>query len=318
MARRSNLVRVTVGGVVSLLALTVACNVGDGDKGSVSTPDADGETPSAPLPPNSTGATESDAASDTGTETTSAQGALRIVDLSSTVSVLTGGRREATDSETVTFIAIVTDSRGLDAIAGGQLLDDTGATYGAFGAGAQKGTYTVTIGWDDANRIRPLDFGPQNAEREFVAKFFDNGGDVATAKIKLRLACRAGDKSLVDACGGQCVDWRTDPEHCGGCKPCAIGLECKSSACSQPTLDSDGRTSCISVASVLPKTTCNDVCATIGKTCLDPFFEILGKTSYSYMSDACSAVDNSKTSLDCARAVDGLARKFVTFDCICE
>lgn len=276
-------------------------------------PTADGGAQST-LPSNPTGSVEGDAASgigaeDAGGDATSAQGALHIVSLSSTVGVLTGGKLESTDSDTVTFIAIVTNTRGLDAIAGGQLIDDTGATYGAFGAGAQKGTYTATIGWKEMNQIRALDFSAAGGEREFTAKFFDNDGDVATAKIKLKLACKAHDKTLMDACSGACVDWRVDPEHCGGCQACGLGFACKSSVCSPPTLNPEGVTNCISRASVLPATTCNDVCAIFGEIC---------SGGYYYKSACKSNFFDDIRDFDCAYPVGNLPADYDVYHCGCD
>lgn len=58
----------------------------------------------------------------------------------------------------------MTDTKGLDTIAGGQLKDPDGHTYGAFGAGSTKGTYTVTVDWTSVNSTFPIDFGGTGGE----------------------------------------------------------------------------------------------------------------------------------------------------------
>jgi hypothetical protein len=121
------------------------------------------------------------------------QGGLKIVSFASTVSRLT-------DMQQVQFIAVVTDALGIDAIAGGTLTDETGATYGGFSAGAQKGAYSVTLDWAMVNQVRTLDFVSPGQTRTFTANFFDNAGATASASVQVTFYC--GANSELGACGG--------------------------------------------------------------------------------------------------------------------
>jgi hypothetical protein len=205
----------------------------------------------------------------------SPNGVLDIVSLTTTVQTVTGGHPSATESSSVVFVAIVTDGNGLDTIAGGQLLDDQGTTYGSFSTGSTKGTYTSSLTWDQMNQGRAIDFtNDAPGQRKFVAKFFDNAGNVAAASLPIALQCRADPPGvafpdmLVGACGGECTD--TDSgDHCGSCSNvCPKGELCTQGACA-PAVTADQRTSCVKVSAVSSDTTCTDVCAAVGLSCRD-------------------------------------------------
>lgn len=149
---------------------------------------------------------------------TSNNGELSILSITPTSPTMTGGAPLPTESLGITFIAIVTDTAGLDAIAGGQLMDESGATFAAFGAGANKGTYSATLDWVAMNTIHAAEFGLEGGTRTFVAKFFDNHKNEATAQVEIKLACRsAKTKGLLGACGGACIDVSRDANNCGTC-----------------------------------------------------------------------------------------------------
>lgn len=194
-----------------------------------------------------------------GADGSGSNGPLSIVSLTSTVAAITSNVNLAPGAaDSVTFIAIVTDTAGLDAIAGGTLMDDGGATYGAFGAGSQKGTYSLTETWGQLNQVRALDFSPPGTARKFVAKFFDNSGTSVTASIPLQLHCgTAHDQS---ACTGVCVDLQVDPANCGSCgHACAATQGCRGATCREASF-----TAC---AEDSGSSTCEEVCKAQGKEC---------------------------------------------------
>lgn len=207
----------------------------------------------------------------TGGGTGGHNGALSIVALSSTVPTITGGHPGATETDTVTFVAIVTDIAGLDTIAGGKLIDDMNHTYGAFGAGANKGTYNLSLTWSQINQVSPIDttVGPK---RTFTAQFFDNQNNTATASVDIALACREF-LGLVGACAGVCADIKADGSNCGACgHPCSKGMICGNSTCVNPHFGSipgntDTYTDCLAVYTVPSGTTCVDICNEVGLNC---------------------------------------------------
>ncbi|HUJ59951.1 MAG TPA: hypothetical protein VLX92_15710 [Kofleriaceae bacterium] len=161
------------------------------------------------------------------------------------------------DPTSADLVAIVTDSAGLDTIAGGTLTDASHATYGAFGAGAQKGTYTATVDWATATQAVPLDFGAGGTTRSLTATFFDNDGNMATASIDLGFFCNPTATS--GACGGVCTDF-TASASCGGCgNACGEHAACLDEACQPAQLTAcekhDG------------STTCSDICGELGQSC---------------------------------------------------
>lgn len=209
----------------------------------------------------------------------SPSGELRIATLNVTAPTLTGGVPTATESAATTFIAIVTDVHGLDAIAGGQLMDDRGTVYAPFGAGANKGTYSATIDFATINSLRPMTFGA-NATRVFVAKFFDNVGNEATASVTVSLACRHPVAGLTGAVNGVCIDSSKDARACGPTATvCVAGQACVQGVCG-PVPESTvfkGYSICLPVVSVQPGTTCTQICASqAGTSCATDKPETLG------------------------------------------
>lgn len=160
----------------------------------------------------------------------SPNGQLKIVSMSSTVPSITSEKDVSPSApHDVTFVAIVTDTNGLSAIAGGTLVDDTGKTYGAFGAGAEKGTYALALTWTQITTVSPLTFEPKGLTRSFTARFFDNAGNTAEASVPLSFYC--GSKHEYWACSGACMN---PPKHqaCGcAAKACAGDEVCTGGAC---------------------------------------------------------------------------------------
>jgi hypothetical protein len=206
-----------------------------------------------------TGSGGSDSGSNPGSN-----GVLTIAALTATVSTLTGGAPLATESNSATFTAIVTDSLGLDSLAGGQLLDDTGLTYAAFGTGAGKGTYVATITWSGIDQTRAITFVASGA-RTFIAKFFDNQGNTATASLQMNLACRDAD-GLVDSCGGVCTQLSTFYANCGTCgHVCKNDEACMGGTCA--SLAVLGTSACFAESTMNYNETCSDFCTAGGLTC---------------------------------------------------
>jgi hypothetical protein len=190
-------------------------------------------------------------------------GTLSVVSLTSTSQRLTGGKPLPTETESVTFVAIVIDGKGLDHIAGGHLVDESGATYAPFGAGATKGTYAATLTFAAMNQVRIADFPVGGGSRKFSARFFDNDGNTATASIDLALACRDERFGLVGSCGGICTDVATDGSSCGKCgTACGAGQRCNAGLCGAQTADE-----CLHKRWFGPNTTCAAVCAQRGEAC---------------------------------------------------
>lgn len=243
-------------GAAVAAAMSISCS-------SSSSPGAaSGATSSTASPPPPPPALVPPSAGDGGRDA-----ALSVVSLTSTTTVLTGGAASSSEADTVTFVAIVTDAKGLDNIAGGQLLDDAGTTYGAFGTGSTKGTYASTVSWTQVNQGRPIEHGTSGGTRVFVAKFFDNDGNVASASLSLSLHCRIDAASLGGACGGTCTTLDVG-DHCGTCAPCAKGKTCASSSCTvlAPPAGND-QTPCTPAKTLSTGSTCGDVCAATGRLC---------------------------------------------------
>jgi hypothetical protein len=264
---------------LGLAVAAVACTTGSGPDGSAPPVGSDVADGSVGAPGDGGGSSEADAASPSASST-SANGELSIVHVASTVKTITENA-DSTESDSAQFVAIVTDKAGLDAIAGGTLEDDTGATYGAFSAGANKGTYVASVTFEQINSIRRIDFPQAGGARTFVIRFIDNAGNVVTASMPLDLRCRlrpAGygqsiDPSvagLVGACGGKCTDLNDDPDNCGGCgNPACAPFNAGASigniqACLGGACATQEQTSaCIDVRAQ-PAQTCDAVCASLG------------------------------------------------------
>jgi hypothetical protein len=209
-----------------------------GTDGPVSTKDA--ETDSRDTNPNS-----------------DASAAIKILSLSSTASRLTSSP-SASGATSANIIAIVTDTSGLDNIAGGQLMGEGGVTYAAFGASSEKGTYTATIDWTGVNQESALSFAPPGGSRTFTAKFFDNAGSTATASISIDFFCNP--TSTTGACEGTCTDF-TANESCGGCtSACGAGEQCVDQSCQMV-----GFADCMTPSATTA--TCASVCASAGQSC---------------------------------------------------
>jgi hypothetical protein len=197
----------------------------------------------------------------------SSNGELKILSLTPTSQTMTGGTPLPTETGAVTFIAIVTDAAGLDAIAGGQLMDDSGATFAAFGAGANKGTYTATITWEAMATIHAADFGVSGGKRTFVAKFFDNHANEAKAAVDINLACRAASKEAISSCGGVCASTVHDPKNCGACGTVCSSNTCVTSKCTlsfaeDPANPSIVQSACAPPSAFAPGTMCQSLCTT--------------------------------------------------------
>lgn len=231
-----------------------------------------------------------------------ASAGLQIVSLTATVSTLFA-MSSTTDSDMTTFIAIVTDDSGLDAIAGGSLLDDQGSSYAAFGAAATKGTYTASVTWTDINRVRSIQFDVAPGARTFVAKFFDNAGRVTTTKLPISFRCGSSSQaSSVSVCGGECFSETSDPSHCGSCSTvCNPVSFCSSSTCAQDP----GVPSCFTTDKVPLVKTCGDVCAGLGKSCT---------AGYRFANDA--SCSGNRFRFDCTVALQIFqSDRFFSCDC---
>ena len=102
-------------------------------------------------------------------------------------------------SQMVTFNAVVTHPAGLDALAGASLTTPDGhATYGALASAAQKGSFTLTLDWNQINQTAMIEFASED-NRVFRAVFYDTAGRTATASVTIALNCQGAP-----ACGGGC------------------------------------------------------------------------------------------------------------------
>ncbi len=156
---------------------------------------------------------------------------ISISSFSSTRTELAVGRSQATTFTEVSLIAVLANENGLDAIAGGTLVDESGVTYGAF---AQKdglpGTFTFNLTWEAVNAARPLTF-IDSASRSFTARFFDKDGHKAAASVSIAFRCDAFADNT-DAFRGVCTNTRVDAKHCGDTfTVCASNEACREGAC---------------------------------------------------------------------------------------
>lgn len=269
-------------GTVLSLALLVAvgaCSSGSPGAGAIGLQDGDGgpgsiglmpgEGGPSPMTPAEAGA--ADASADAATAD-SGNGALKIVHVTSTVPTITNRPLTFSQNETdkVEFVAIVTDTGGLDAIAGGTLEDDSGATYGAFGAGSTKGTYSVSLTFTAMNLVRPAEFPRAGGTRKFFAHFFDNAGNQAKAEVDIGLRCRDENDQFQAACAGSCINTDISKYWCGSCtNHCATvsdangsfneGDYCRSGGCLKEV-----RRTCVPTNDPNRARTCDAVCAGYG------------------------------------------------------
>ena len=232
---------------------------------------------------------------------------LAIVSLSSTSTKLTGGTPTTGESSTTSIVAIVTDTRGLDSIAGGTLLDENGATYAAFVASADKSTFTASLTWDQVTQAVPITYDGTATTRKFIAKFFDNRGGSVTSDIKLDLACRDAD-GIQSACSGKCVNKTDDGENCGACgKVCKPGFVCDGSQC-------ETIFSCYRARAAGPGSTCAQMCRERRQSC-----GYLRYSTYETTPDgkgsSCNAYPNAS---DCTVTIDRTGQSGPGFSCLCN
>ncbi len=175
----------------------------------------DGETEAA------TAATEVVVDSDTPT-TSSPAGAPVVMELLANTAMIT-------ESEPITFTAIVVDPDGLDTIVGGKLTTEDGSGfYGAF-AHIGGGTFQIVLTFELIGQSSKIEFvGPEQA-RVFKADFVDVDGNHGAATIEIKLSCASQA-----ACASKCVDLSDDDDNCGQCgKVCDPDayLQCKDGMC---------------------------------------------------------------------------------------
>lgn len=165
-----------------------------------------------------------------------------------------------TESDTVTFVAVLTDPQGLTNLVGGHLTDPTGQIqFGAFIA-TNQGSYSLSLTWTQIYQATNFQFVGQGPVH-FVAEFFDVQGRNTTKDSTLTLACMA---STWGTCGGTCFDFANDNQHCGGCGTCdslSSGTTCAQGACGVDVEDTSHTKSC--------NTVCAGANGTCGTTCAD-------------------------------------------------
>ncbi len=127
--------------LLSLLAILAACTSSDGGGG------------------NQTGTAEKSERAANG-EVSSVNSKLVILHSSASVSQLVNPQDQ------VTFTVTASDNGSVDSLAGAILVDDvTGATYGSFASGTQKGSYSLTLRKFDLEKVRPIEPSPDGQER---------------------------------------------------------------------------------------------------------------------------------------------------------
>jgi hypothetical protein len=158
------------------------------------------------------------------------------------------------ESQSVTFSAVLTTPEG-DDLVGGTLTDESGSIqYGAFQSGTEKGSFSLTISWNDINQTKPLTFVNMDS-RVFVAQFFDAKGAKSSKSATIAFTCGG-----VSACDGSCFDLQTDAANCGSCgtvcenKPGVANRGCHTGVCNY-------------VTGSAAAATCDDVCGAVGLTC---------------------------------------------------
>lgn len=200
-------------------------NVGDGSTES----SADGGSSVDP-PDGSSGSTDSSSGQ-------SPNGALKILSAAATLKTLTLNPL-ATESITTEVSAIVTNTQGLESIAGGRIQDELGNTYASFGTGATKGTFVAQLSWDGINKIRSLDYDTAGGVRNFTVTFFDNAANEASASLVINFRCNTKNYWNLSASGfiqkGACVDVRSENANCGKLGTvCADNMTCCDGRCAK-------------------------------------------------------------------------------------
>jgi hypothetical protein len=131
-----------------------------------------------------------------------------------TIVSLTISPAQLVDNSSVTISAIVTDTAGLSAIAGGTLTDPNGISYGAFSTAGGQGTFSLSLTWTDVQNISPIQTPPGGGVRALVATFYDNNANSAQKPLSLPLACHASQYAV---CDGKCANLDFDKNNCGAC-----------------------------------------------------------------------------------------------------
>jgi hypothetical protein len=158
---------------------------------------------------------------------------------------LSFGTNITTMTDTVTFVAVLTDPQGLSNLVGGHLTDPTGQIqYGAFIA-TNQGSYSLSLTWTQIYQATNFQFTGQD-QVKFVAEFFDVQGRNTTKPSTLTLECKA---ATWGTCGGTCYDFQNDTAHCGGCGTCSSitttsGTTCSLGACNFEVEDTSKTKSC--------------------------------------------------------------------------
>lgn len=182
--------------VFVLVALaSVACSGGGGPPPYEGTPGASsGSSSSSGANSSSSSGGSSSSGSTSSSSGTSSSGGprtdgpLSVVSLRATSPKLTLYPTSGESAKTE-VIAIITHSGGSERIAGGQLEDDDGHVYGAFGAGANKSTFVVALDWAAINAVSPLTL-ERGGKRRLTARFFDNDGHRVSDALELAFQCR--------------------------------------------------------------------------------------------------------------------------------
>ncbi len=126
--------------------------------------------------------------------------------------------KQMTEGEFLRVVAIVTHPKGLDQLAGGQLLSADGSiVYGPFVADRQ-GTYSLDVRWDDIHQTAAINFATEE-NRVFQAQFFDAAGRKTSQFLSVRLHCKGNP-----ACNGACTP---QGNQCKGGEGLCISGECK-------------------------------------------------------------------------------------------
>ena len=146
-----------------------------------------------------------------------------------TIITLNTNSADITQGESVVFSAVVTDPDGIDDVIGGTLLDATsGLSYGSFATAASEGAYSLTLRWEDLQRLSAINFTAP-ISRVFRAEFFDSTGNRTTRDVTLTLTCDG-----IGACNGVCTSLTTI-SNCGSCGNfCGLNGTCTAGSCVCP------------------------------------------------------------------------------------
>jgi hypothetical protein len=189
-----------------------------------------------------------------------------------------------TVGQSVTFTAVLTDPNGIADLVGGALSDQNGATYGAFQASGQMGSFQLTVSWDQMNQAAPIDFAyGANEMRVFTAKFFDMEGKSAQMSTTITLTCNG-----LQAVAGACYDTMNDAANCG-----MVGHACSQTVCYHGE--------CAQFASCAnASTSCNAICTAMGKVCAPKCGPLNNQGGYAYGGTGCLG---SSTNVGCGTSL---------------